>query len=331
MQRPCSAPFHFLQRRGSEGRSGGARAAGRVGWIAVPDMGENPLPPSHGTPLVDAIDPAEFVVTEGVEATEDWRLVALDLRAARAETQQGGIVQPVMANQVDLTLDVNELDLERRMQTRLGRQVEGQVERGKCRAGQRQGGGRRAADRGGADTGFVRAWCAGAGDNRRGDEGMSEELAEYGAKNRAEGAEGEEKTALRPCPFCGETPTMQSGMDECWVSCGCGSAGPRAAAEIDAARDWNRRARLGGDASPYPNLVTTIRWHRPAERMPAYGVTVVVWMEALKLTARAHRDAVSGSDDSWRICGRLTSGELITAWTDAPNGPLPAPDNGGEE
>ena len=95
-------------------------------------MGENPLPPSHGTPLVDAIRPAEFVVTEGVEATENWRLVALDLRAARAETQQGGIVQPVMADQVDLPLKVDELDLERRMQTRLGRQVEGQVERGGC-------------------------------------------------------------------------------------------------------------------------------------------------------------------------------------------------------
>jgi len=104
----------------------------------------------------------------------------------------------------------------------------------------------------------------------------------------------------------------------------------------------SRQSAGGGDAraearrrgGPYGDgrtpLTTTIRWHRTAERMPAYGVTVVVWMEALKLTARAHRDAVSGSDDSWRICGRLTSGELITAWTDAPNGPLPAPDNGGE-
>ena len=46
--------------------------------------------------------------------------------------------------------------------------------------------------------------------------------------------------------------------------------------------------------------------------------------------ARAQRDAVSGSDESWRICGRLTSGDLVTAWTDAPNGPLPPPDGGAE-
>lgn len=159
---------------------------------------------------------------------------------------------------------------------------------------------------------------------------MSEERAVYGDRNPAtdgaDGAEGSDKPALRPCPFCGRPPTMSSGLDEWWVNCGCGSAGPCAVSALDAANVWNQRARLGGTPSPHQGLTTTIRWHRPAERMPAYGVTVVVWIEALKLTARAHREAVAGAVSEWRICGRLTSGELITAWTDAPNGPLPPPD-----
>ncbi len=98
-------------------------------------------------------------------------------------------------------------------------------------------------------------------------------------------------------------------------------------AEYGAAERAEEITQRRGDAEER-TLVTTIRWHRPAERMPPYGVAVVVWMEAINLTARAHRDAVSGSDDSWRICGRLTSGDLVTAWTDAPNGPLPPPDGG---
>ncbi|NLC80305.1 MAG: hypothetical protein GX748_03900 [Lentisphaerae bacterium] len=117
---------------------------------------------------------------------------------------------------------------------------------------------------------------------------MSEELAEYGATYRAERAEGSE-----------------AGMSP--------------------AEARRRGGPYGDGRAP---LVTTIRWHRPAERMPAYGVAVVVWMEAINLTARAHRDAVSGSDDSWRICGMLASDDLVTAWTDAPNGPLPPPDGG---
>lgn len=100
-----------------------------------------------------------------------------------------------------------------------------------------------------------------------------------------------------------------------------------ALAEYGAAERAEKTTQRRRDAEERP-LITTIRWHRPAEQMPPYGVTVVVWMQALNLTVRAHRDAVSGSDDSWRICGRLTSGDLVTAWTDAPNGPLPPPDGG---
>lgn len=82
-----------------------------------------------------------------------------------------------------------------------------------------------------------------------------------------------------------------------------------------------------GDAEERP-LVTTIRWHRPAERMPAYGVSVVVWIEDLGLVARAHREAGLGGADEWRTFGMRVRGDLVAAWTELPNGPLPPPDGG---
>jgi hypothetical protein len=74
-------------------------------------------------------------------------------------------------------------------------------------------------------------------------------------------------------------------------------------------------------------LVTTIHWYRLAERKPVYGRTVVVWMRALGITSRAYL-GIPGN--MWRVAGTYgIHDNLITAWTDAPNGPLPPPDNGG--
>ena len=94
----------------------------------------------------------------------------------------------------------------------------------------------------------------------------------------------------------------------------------------DARAEARRRGGPYGDGRT--PLTTTIRWHRTAERMPAYGLTVVVWIEALGITVRAYR-GIPG--DMWRVAGTSANGfhtNLITAWTDAPNGPLPAPDGG---
>ena len=93
----------------------------------------------------------------------------------------------------------------------------------------------------------------------------------------------------------------------------------------------DKRAKTAAAQAP-DGLVTTIRWHRPAERMPAYGLTVVVWIEMLGVTMRAHRCACGGGEpDAWYLNGptgpALKLG-CVTAWTDVPNGPLPPPDGG---
>lgn len=117
---------------------------------------------------------------------------------------------------------------------------------------------------------------------------MSEELAEYGATDHADCAAGSE-----------------AGMSP--------------------AEARRRGGPYGDGRTP---LVTTIRWHRPAERMPAYGVSVVVWIEVLGLVARAHREAGLGGVDEWRVCGMRVRGDLVAAWTELPNGALPPPDGG---
>jgi len=43
---------------------------------------------------------------------------------------------------------------------------------------------------------------------------------------------------LKPCPHCGETPNLMSGMGEWWVYCKCQEA--RATRER-AIEDWNKR------------------------------------------------------------------------------------------
>ena len=80
------------------------------------------------------------------------------------------------------------------------------------------------------------------------------------------------------------------------------------------------------DAEP---LVSTIRWTPLDERLPAYGQTVVVWIGLLGITVRAYRDA--RCEGVWRGAGTDAplDDAMVTAWTDAPTGPLPPPDGGG--
>lgn len=85
---------------------------------------------------------------------------------------------------------------------------------------------------------------------------------------------------------------------------------------------WLKRIRNEG-------LVSTIRWIRPADRLPAYGHTVAVWIRSLGIVVRAYRDARVPT--VWRVAG--TDGPplneaLITGWAELPNGPLPPPDGG---
>jgi hypothetical protein len=99
-------------------------------------------------------------------------------------------------------------------------------------------------------------------------------------------------------------------------------------AEYGAAERAEEITQRRGDAVERP-LTTTIRWHRPAEQMPPYGMTVVVWIPRLALVMRALRDA--RHETMWRIAGSAVGGirnDLVAAWTDAPNGPLPPPDGG---
>lgn len=52
-------------------------------------------------------------------------------------------------------------------------------------------------------------------------------MAEYG-RIHTDGSRSGGQPVLKPCPFCGETPTLQwHSAPECWVECSCGAIGPQ--------------------------------------------------------------------------------------------------------
>jgi hypothetical protein len=128
---------------------------------------------------------------------------------------------------------------------------------------------------------------------------------------------------LSPCPFCGAAPKMCTHMDSPQVMCKCGCDGPCGASVADAADKWNRRF------VPAAGMVSTIRWTRVEDGLPAYGQAVAVWIPAIAMVVRAYRVAMSDAD--WRVCGgdgpRILEG-LVAAWTEIPNGVVPPPDGG---
>lgn len=79
-------------------------------------------------------------------------------------------------------------------------------------------------------------------------------------------------------------------------------------------------------------LVSTIHWTRTAtDGLPAFGRTVAIWIPSLGVTVRAYRDGTATDGDDFRVSGvdgpRIAK-ELVAAWAEIPNGPLPPPDGG---
>lgn len=57
----------------------------------------------------------------------------------------------------------------------------------------------------------------------------------------------EKNVELKPCPFCGKTPTLKTHFNACskpryyYVACSCGASFTSADCESDAVALWNRR------------------------------------------------------------------------------------------
>lgn len=131
---------------------------------------------------------------------------------------------------------------------------------------------------------------------------------------------------LKPCPFCGGTAALQTGMGEWWVTCKCFAL---AKTEAEAVADWNRRVDVSRGGA---ELVSSVRWVAVGEILPEYGKSVAIWIPALKVVVRAFRDGTAQDGQDWRVSGvegPRVAKELVTHWAPIPNGPLPPPDNGG--
>lgn len=75
-------------------------------------------------------------------------------------------------------------------------------------------------------------------------------MAEYG-RIHTDGSRSGGQPVLLPCPFCGETPTLQwHSAPECWVECSCGAIGPQGedTSTDDHIALWNTRQPTQSDA-----------------------------------------------------------------------------------
>ena len=75
-------------------------------------------------------------------------------------------------------------------------------------------------------------------------------MTEYGRIHK-DGSRSGGQPVLLPCPFCGETPTLQwHSAPECWVECSCGAIGPQGedTSTDDHIALWNTRQPTQSDA-----------------------------------------------------------------------------------